>query len=164
VYFHLLLRPQAAGMFGAMARVNKMKADLKKAETDIARIGEMKASIASYDEKIGRYGDLLPTEEGIPALLESLADMARGSNMKIVSIIPAEDQESKPRSGQAYQTIPIVISAKAGYHELGKFFSTLESSERFMKIADIRIKSGVASPKRHDVDLLVLTYILLEGK
>jgi Tfp pilus assembly protein PilO len=123
-----------------------------------------RTSIASYDEKIGRYGDLLPTEEGIPTLLESLSEMARSSGMKIVSIEPVEERDNKALRGQAYQAIPIRMNARAGYHELGKFFSTLENSERFIKIADMRIKTNAASPKKHDVELLVLTYILLEGK
>jgi type IV pilus assembly protein PilO len=163
-YFHLLFMPQLSGLFATVAKVNKLKIEFKGATADISRIDDMKKAIASYDEKIGRYGDLLPTETGIPTLLESLSNMARSSGMKIVSIEPVEDKDSKSRRGQAYQAIPIKMSVRAGYHELGKFFSTIEDSERFIKIADIRIKSTVASPKKHDVELLVLTYILLEGK
>jgi type IV pilus assembly protein PilO len=164
VYFRLLFMPQVSGLFSTVAKVNKLKAELKNAETDIAKIEAMKATISSYGEKIGRYGDLLPTETEIPNLLESLSEMARSSGMKIVSIVPVEEKENKVRRGQAYQAIPIMMSVRAGYHELGKFFSTIEDSERFIKIADIRIKANAASPKKHDVELLVLTYILLEGK
>jgi type IV pilus assembly protein PilO len=163
-YFRLLFMPQVSGLFSTVTKVNKLKTELKNAAADISRISEMRAAIASYDEKIGRYGDLLPTETGIPTLLESLSEMARSSGMKIVSIVPVEDRENKARQGQAYQAIPIMMSVRAGYHELGKFFSTLEDSERFIKIADIHIKSTAANPKKHDVELLVLTYILLEGK
>jgi type IV pilus assembly protein PilO len=163
-YFRLLFMPQVSGLFSTVAKVNKLKTGLKNAEAEIGRMGEMRTSIASYDEKIVRYGDLLPTEEGIPTLLESLSEMARSSGMKIVSIEPVEDKENKALRGQAYQAIPINMNARAGYHELGKFFSTLEDSGRFIKIADIRIKTTAASPKKHDVELLVLTYILLEGK
>jgi type IV pilus assembly protein PilO len=163
-YFRLLFMPQVSGLINAVARVNKLKIELKNAEADIAKIDQMRAVIASYDKKIGRYGDLLPTEESVPALLQSLSDMARGSSMKIVSITPVEGKGGNPRRGQAYQTIPIAITARAGYHELGKFLSTLESSERFMKIADIRMRSNNTSPKKHDIEIMVLTYILLEGK
>ena len=163
-YFRLLFVPQVSGLFNTVAKVNKLKTELKNAEADIAKMGAMRIAIASYDEKIGRYGDLLPTETGIPTLLGSLSEMARSSGMKIVSIVPVEDKGNKTQQGQAYQTIPIMMNTRAGYHELGKFFSTLEDSERFIKIADIRIKSTAASPKKHDVELLVLTYILLEGK
>jgi hypothetical protein len=57
-----------------------------------------------------------------------------------------------------------MISARAGYHELGKFMSTLENSGRFMKCADMRMKANTSNPKKHDVELLVLTYVCLGCK
>ena len=50
------------------------------------------------------------------------------------------------------------------YPSLRKFLSSMENSDRFMKVADIQIKSNAQSPKKHDVEILVLTYVLLRGK
>ncbi len=163
-YLNFILRPQVQGLFGNIVGVSKLNADFTRAKADIAKIGQLRASISKYDEKIEHYGDLLPTEQGIPALLENLSDIARSSGMKIISIVPLEDKGAAIQRGQAYQAIPIQITAKAGYHELGRFVSTLENSGRFMKIADMRIRANAANPKKHDVELLILTYILLEGK
>jgi len=161
-YINLLLKPQVAGLFRTMAQARKVSAELKGAKADIARIDQMKANIALYDAKVGRYEKVLPTEEGIPTLLESLSEMARNSNMKIVGIVPGS--ESTIQRGQTYHEIPIMVAAKSGYHELGRFFGALENSDRFMKIADLQIKASPATPKKHDIDLLILTYVLLEGK
>ena len=106
---------------------------------------------------------MLPVEQEVPKLLEMLSTMARSSNVKIVGITPlASKQEESPE--KIYQEIPILISAKSGYHELGRFLSDLESSDRFMKVSDIDIKENKSNVKRHDVELLVVTYVLLEGK
>lgn len=162
-YFSLLIKPQTEGLFKTIARVGKVKADLKSAQADIARIDQMKANILAYSEKIGRYGAMLPTEDQMPALLESMSDMARAASMKIVGVTPV--QENAPASkGQAYKPIPITINARAGYHELGRFFAALENSGRFMKVADVAIRENRASPKKHDVDIVVIAYVLLEGK
>ena len=40
----------------------------------------------------------------------------------------------------------------------------LESSDRFMKIADIEIRANKTAPKKHDIELLILTYVLLNAK
>ena len=40
----------------------------------------------------------------------------------------------------------------------------LEDADRFMKVADIDIKANKATPKKHDVELLVLTYVLAKAK
>lgn len=162
-YISLFLKPQAAGLAGVMGGIKKVSSDLKAAEANIARVESFKKSIAAYNEKVGRYEKTLPTEQGIPRLLEDLSEMARDSNMKIVGIVPVAKDDKGQRS-QTYQEIPIIMSAKSGYHELGRFLTGLENSDRFMKVADIQIKSTRAMPKKHDVELLVLTYVLLEGK
>lgn len=163
-YFNLLLIPQVKGLVKTASSRNRLSDELKKSESDVSRIGKLRSDIDSYSEKISRYGQLLPAEEGIPTLLESLADMARSSSMKIVSIVPLSGREPGIQPGQAYRAIPIMINARAGFHELGRFMATLESSGRLMKIADIRLKENRSSPKKHDVEILVMTYVLLTNK
>ncbi len=163
-YINFALRPQVTGIARVFVDSGKMRADLKNAETLIGKMGEMKASIEAYEKKVGRYEKTLPTEQGLPGLLENLSEMAKSSNMKIVGIVPAVGASGGAQRTQAYQETPIMITARSGYHELGRFLSRLENCDRFMKVADISILSNRASPKRHDVELLVLTYVLLGGK
>ena len=90
--------------------------------------------------------------------------MAKSANTKIVGIMPVTGKEEKAEKNQIYKEIPILISAKSGYHELGRFLNSLENSDRFMKVGDMHIRANPATPKKHDVELLVLTYILLKGR
>ncbi len=163
VYIIFIFNPQVVSISGIRSGLGKVNADLKSARSDIAKIGSMKGAIESYDRKIGLYEKTLPTEDGIPGLLESLSEMAKSANMRIAGIVPVDQKESESRN-RVYKEIPIMITAKAGYHELGRFLSSLESSDRFMKVADIQIKADKALPKKHDVELLVVTYVLLESK
>lgn len=165
IYFNFILTPQVRRVVGAIIKTNKMGADLKNAKRDILRIPEFKNNIAAYKEKVDSYERMLPAEQEIPTLLESLSGMAKTSGVKIESIMPiARKEEKSQATNQVYQEIPILITAQSGYHELGSFISKLENSERFMKIVDISIKANKLTPKRHDVELLVLTYILMKGK
>ncbi|MDP3804073.1 MAG: type 4a pilus biogenesis protein PilO, partial [Candidatus Omnitrophota bacterium] len=143
---------------------NKMKADIKSQEIEIANIDKYKSEIGAYKDKVERYERMLPAEQEIPTLLESLSGMARSSGVKIVGITPVAISEEKKQEGQIYREIPILISAKSGYHELGNFLDKLEDSDRFMKVADIEIKANKAAPRKHDVEQLVLTYVLLKGR
>ena len=90
--------------------------------------------------------------------------MYKRQDIKIVGIVPAmsylKDDKSVKKS-QIYREIPILITAKSGYHELGSFLNNLENADRFMKVVDIDIKANKTSPKKHDVELMVCTYILL---
>lgn len=163
VYFNYLLKPQVVRVADVVIKVNKKGNDLKNAKSDISRIGKFKSDIDSYKEKVDRYEKMLPAEQEIPNLLETLSNMAKSSGVKIVGIMPSVAKEAdKISKRQIYQEIPILISAKSGYHELGRFLNRLENSDRFMKVVDIQIKANSLTPKKHDVELLVLTYTLLK--
>lgn len=162
-YLNFLLKPQIIRVMNAATARNKAGRDLKNAEEDIAKLPGYKTDLASYEEKVGRYEKILPAEQEIPGLLESLSNMARSSGVKIVEIRPVMPKDGALQKGDIYQEMPILITARSGYHELGSFLSSLEGSDRFMKVVDIAIRIDKASPRKHNVELLVITYILLSN-
>lgn len=163
-YFYFLLVPRAVSAFTALADAAKLSAEVKNAESDISRIEKLKNDLSGYNAKIDRYVKMLPIEAEVPAFLENLSVMAKDANVRIVEINPMPGKGAEGQGGRIYQDMPIQISARSGYHELGRFMTNLESSDRFMKVVDIEIKSDKASPKKHIVDLVLLTYVLLKGK
>lgn len=163
-YLNFLLIPQAASVVETFRTMSKLNSDVKGAVRNIAAIGALEKEIAVSDEKIERYVKMLPAEKEIPAFLENLAAMARDANVRIVAITPVAGKETEGEKGRIYQEMPIQISAKSGYHELGHFLASLESSDRFIKVVDIDIRGNSSMPKRHDIDLLLTTYVLIKGK
>lgn len=166
IYYWLFMQPQLVRLADVFARMRSTRADLKAAGSDIARIDQFKNNIRAYKEKVDQYEKRLPVETEIPSLLEDLSNMAKSSNIKIVGITPVTKflGEEKIGKDQIYREMPISINAKSGYHELGQFLSNLENADRFMKVTGIDIRSNKASPRRHDVELVVSTFILLKEK
>lgn len=164
IYVGFILAPQVERVFQAMGRASKISADLKITQDNIANMPKFKANLAVYEEKVDRYEKMLPAKQEIPDLLEILSNMAKSSDVKIIGIMPVIGKEDTDKKNQIYKEIPILINAKSGYHELGKFMSDMESADRFMKVSDIQIKSNSQSPRKHDVDILVLTYTLLAAR
>jgi len=164
LYFTLLLKPQVERVIGTVIKNHKMKVELKSMESEIANIARYRKEAGAYKDKVERYERMLPAEQEIPSLLENLSGMARSSGVKIVGITPVSISQEKMREGNIYQEIPILISAKSGYHELGSFMDKLEDSDRFMKVADIEINANKSSPRKHDLEVLILTYVLLKGR
>lgn len=163
LYVHYLLLPQVTGVVKIYSKARRVSVEFKNNQRDVSEIPFLKKEVEAYRGRIDSYERMLPVEQEIPKLLESLSNTAKASGVKIVGITPLQSkQEANPE--QIYQEIPILINAKSGYHELGKFISDLENSDRFTKVADIKIKAGGLTPKRHDVELLVLTYMLLKDR
>lgn len=164
VYVSFILSPQVGRVFSAIGQASKIGADLKDAQSNIYDIPKLKTDIAAYEEKVDRYEKMLPTEQEMPSLLENLSAMAKDANVKIVGIMPVTTKEDKAKKASVYQEKPILINAKSGYHELGKFLSSMESADRFMKVSDMQVKHNQQSPKKHDVELIVVTYTLMKGR
>jgi type IV pilus assembly protein PilO len=162
-YLNFLLRPQIVGLMTNNSKIHKLEADVKNIECDAAKIGKLKNEIGKSKDKIDKCENMLPVEQEIPSLLENLSSMAKASGIKIVAITPAIVREEKAEKDRIYQEIPIMINARSGYHELGRFLSGLENSNRFMKVADINIKSNGTNQRQHDVELRILTYTLLKA-
>ncbi len=164
LYLYFVFVPQVVRVVKLTADAGKMKSELRSARVLIKDFERLKSDLEERSQKVESHEKKLPAEQEIPALLENLSNMAKNSNIKIVGIVPAmsylKDDKSVKKS-QIYQEIPILITAKSGYHELGSFLNSLENAGRFMKVADIDIKFNKTSPKKHDVELMVSTYILL---
>lgn len=167
VYINLFIKPTATSLYTVIPEAKSLRANIEKAKEEIAEEPALKQKLAGFEESLKSVRTRLPAEKEVPALLESLSSMARNSRVKIIGITPGTldkppHLKAMPASqAKTYQEIPISISAKSGYHELGKFISNLERLDRFMEVSDIKIKANPQSPKMHDVELKVITYILL---
>lgn len=167
MYIYFIFMPQVARDIDLIGKTIRMKGDLKEARSLISEKETLKKKAAEFNEKIEIYEKKLPVEQEIPNLLENLSKMAINANITIIGITPAvlpDLKAQKGKKGQIYQETPILITAKSGYHELGRFLNNLENGDRFMKVADISIKANAAAPNKHDVELMVYTYVLSADK
>ena len=164
LYVNYLLLPQIHSVARSYDKVRKIRGQVKIAERAVSEIEGLKKQVAKYQGKIESYERMLPAEQEIPKLLGDLSEMAKTSGVKIVGITPFQPKQEAQSVERIYQEKPILINAKSGYHELGKFLADLENADRFMEVVDINIKVNNATPKRHDVELLVLTYVLPRNK
>ncbi len=162
-YLNFALKPQIVNIISVRSKLGKAATGLKSAKIDIAKIGEMRRAVDSYNNKITEHEKALPSEDKIPALLESLSEKAKNAEMRIVGIVPMAVKEIDGTS-RVYRKIPINITAKAGYHELGHFLSSIENSDRFIKVTNIQIRGDKSSPRMHNVDLTVVAYVMQGSK
>jgi len=163
LYFTFFLKGDFQTMFSQISEIGSMKTDMRNTKRDIGYEDILLNRLSSVEGKIANYERKLPAEQEIPMLLESVSDIARDSYVKILGIrpVPFRGAVQKDQS-EVYQEIPILISAKSGYHQLATFINNLENEDRFMEVSDIKIKSSRTTPKIHDVELIVSTYVLLK--
>lgn len=162
-YYFLFLSPVISKFLSVFREVSRMQSKLDKAELSIERMPVIEREIDELKTKTNFYSNKLPKEEEFPEVLEDLSDMAQSAGIKITKIIPVKKSRDDFENGphlDIYSQQGILINAQCGYHQLGTFIAALESAERFMEVSDIRIEAGKINPKRHNVQLVVKTFLL----
>jgi len=163
-YFFLFLNPITSKLVDLSRKLSKLQSDLAIADLAIGSMPKLEKEVGELKNRTISYSNRLPKEEEFPALLESLSTMAQNTDVKITKIVPIKDTEAAPVEKASppgiYQEKGILINAQCGYHQLGMFISELESAERFMEIFDITIESVKMMPRRHNVQLIVKTFVL----
>ncbi|MFX0211381.1 MAG: type 4a pilus biogenesis protein PilO, partial [Candidatus Hodarchaeota archaeon] len=115
---------------------------------------------AQLHEKLDYYERSLPSEKEIPAVLEYVSAAAKELNVRITEIRPIGQDKDKGKAPTIYYKAPILLKAECGYHQLGRFLNKLESADRFMKIDDIKIETNSRTSDIHNVELIVVTYVM----
>lgn len=162
VYFQFLLKPRVESLILVFLQVNQTFEKLNQAKEDIANVPKFKRRIEELKGKISSYEKNMPTQKEIPALLGELSKFAKDTDVKILAILPLG--KTKEVGKEPYLEVPICIKAKTKYHNLGFFINKLETAGRFMKVSDIKIQSNSATPRLHNVQLIVSAYCLPESK
>lgn len=165
-FYFLAIRPK-------LSTISQISKDIKQKESALGKdvgyaeqekkqrewVERVKKRISELKSKIDYYEKMLPVEKDIPYLLQYLSQVARETEVKMIQIEKLAEIESG--EGQTlYLTVPVVITLKGGYHNLGLFINKLENAERFMKIETISVSSDKESPLAHKAYLLVCTYML----
>ncbi|MBL7070660.1 MAG: type 4a pilus biogenesis protein PilO [Candidatus Omnitrophica bacterium] len=161
-YYLFFISPIVAKFLSAFREVSRTESRIAKAELSIDRMPVIKKEVGELKAKADFYLNKLPKEEEFPEVLERLSEMAMDTGVKITEIIPVKEEldEADMNSSDIYSQQRILIKALCGYHQLGTFIAALESGKRFMEVSDIEIAANPLNPKRHNVQLVVKTFIL----
>ncbi|MFH1853858.1 MAG: type 4a pilus biogenesis protein PilO [Candidatus Omnitrophota bacterium] len=163
MFYSLLLRPQISGLSLRNKEYQAIKARVKSAEALIKNEARIKHQHEELKKQAGLLERKLPGQDEISSFLEDFSRIAESSGVQILRIKPLETVDGRAevnaRSG-VYAELPILIEARAGYHQCGLFVNKLETMEKLIKIEDIDIKGVVGDPRRHDIKLRTKTYII----
>jgi Tfp pilus assembly protein PilO len=160
LYLNLLLGPQIKWVGSLFKELSVMNSELRNAKMSSDRIAGLKKKLETDGKKVEEYEKRLPSEDEISEFLKSLSAMANDSKVRIVGIVPGSVSADKMDKDKDYKEIPVMMNARSGYYELVNFLAKLENADRLIRVVDIHIKGDRASPKKHDIELSLLTYAL----
>ncbi|MBU4343066.1 MAG: type 4a pilus biogenesis protein PilO [Candidatus Omnitrophica bacterium] len=161
-YFNLLLAPQFRGFIAKNRGFFAVKRSVRAAERLIANKEGIKRQYEELENQAEYLEKSLPAQDEVSSLLGDFSDIAESSGVKILKIKPIEMRDDELGEAGIYREFPILIEARAGYHQCGAFINKLENMERFISIDDISISGRPQDPLHHDIKLRVRTYVAKE--
>jgi type IV pilus assembly protein PilO len=164
LYMAVFLVPKFGQLSNVSRTVSDLNGKISRLSTSIKRQRQMGQKLKDLRAEYEEYSKRLPKEKEIPEFLEGLASIAKTSKVKILSITPSElvPVEVEGRKEGYYKKMPISITAKSGYHQLGRFVSAIETGKRFITISDISIRYDSNTPRMHNVKMGLTTYVSVE--
>ncbi|MBU0683505.1 MAG: type 4a pilus biogenesis protein PilO [Candidatus Omnitrophica bacterium] len=162
LYIFLAITPKCFFLSNASREIRDLQNNIELVENRIRSLDVLAEKLNDLSVELKGYSNGLPAKKDLPEFLEELSLIAKSSGIKILSITPAVvgftgDMDAKEKV--YYHAVPIVVTAESGYYQLESFINSLESSERFVTITDLKVQSNAKSPRRHNVKVSLRIYV-----
>jgi len=153
----LILRWQFASLGNIFKEAGKLKSDI------VATYDESKASEAQKEQfkvhlaEQERLNNMILGARELPKVLESISEFAKISSVRILRIQPV-DVGKRPQDTGDDKPLKqkISVTAKAGFHQLGRFIGLLEGGSVFVDFKNLEIKGDMKQPgKQQHVTILL---------
>ena len=155
---------KASTLGGEVAGVRR---NLTSVRVSLTKLPQLEAETERLRRSAKELAVRFPSESELPELLEHLSRVAKKSEVEIVEISPTrviQVEAKKAAPSALYEELPIALTARSGYHELGFFINQLENSERIFTVKNIEIKADPSDRKRHRVELVLETFVRQKEK
>ncbi len=112
--------------------------ELKKVMAHAKDLDKQKAELADTELKYKAASALLPQAKEIPSLLTNISSLGTGAGLDFVSFQP-----KKELIKDFYAEIPIDITVRGPYHNIGAFLDRVSKLDRIVSVANINMGAPV---------------------
>jgi type IV pilus assembly protein PilO len=165
VYQQLVWTPQNAENVLLAARLDTLDSLNRVAKLEVAKgtAAKMRREADEYGQQLNVLRRLVPTENEVPALLESISSAARRAGLEFSDVQP-----DGVVNGDQFDTYKYKLAVTGPYHQVAEFITNIGSLPRIVAPINVDLKpSNRASPDRRpkkneqflDVHFGIQTYV-----
>jgi type IV pilus assembly protein PilO len=144
----LAIMPKKEEIDKLTQEIQKQEKELAKSQSMVARLEELKIENEKLKQKLKELEEQLPEEYEISSLLKQVSDLGFEAGLEIITWKPAS---KRMHPSKVVYEVPVSVSLKGSYHDLGAFFSSLTRLERIVNITNITL--GSPKPRGGVVEL-----------
>lgn len=156
-FFNYMYKPMRDRNIELDKQIMVKETELKETQKIVANLDIKKAEFEKVKRELEYVIKRLPTKKEIPELLETITKIAIKSNIDLISFRPQEII-----SKEVYEEIPVSLSVKGTYHNLGIFLTHIGNLERIITPSNITmdaISSTVKEPFTARADLRITAFV-----
>jgi type IV pilus assembly protein PilO len=164
VYQQLVWTPKAAELNMLSVRLDTLDSLNKLAKIEVAKgsATKMKQEAEAYGHELAVLRKLVPTENEVPSLLESISSAARRAGLELSEVAP-----DGVVNGDQFDTYRYKLGVTGPYHQIGEFLANIGSLPRIVAPINIALtptaRTGELRPKKGeqflDARFQVQTYV-----
>ncbi len=146
LFYFLIYRPTDSKIQALNKKVASMQKELQRAKTAARDLPRYEKEMAATKERFEATSILLPRDKEIPALLRNISDLGKGAGLDFLSFKPGKEIPK-----DFYAEIPVDISIRGPYHNMGFFLDQVSKLDRIVTVNNIKM----GSPKQDGGELLL---------
>ncbi len=152
-----LVSPQINSIANVNDQIKKLSQDTQEVLADRARIVFLKKNLQEARVQLKWLQSKVRPIQEVPAILGTISSIANECDVKIDQLAPdkAHQQALKKASYGKYYALPIVIKARCGYHNFGRFLNKLENEDLYFIMKDFIIQNDDTDIHMHQFSLTI---------
>jgi len=164
VYQQLVWTPKNTELTTIAVRLDTLDSLNKLAKSEVAKgtATRMKQEADTYARELAGLRHLVPTENEVPALLESISTAARHAGLELSDVQPDGIAE-----GDQFNTYKYKLGVTGAYHEVAEFLANVGSLPRIVAPINLTLtptaRIGERKPKKNeqflDARFQIQTYV-----
>ncbi|MDE1919893.1 MAG: type 4a pilus biogenesis protein PilO [Candidatus Omnitrophica bacterium] len=149
--------PQLGAIGNTNSQIKDTSENIRQVLSDYARIGLLKKDLAATRGRFTALSDKVRTTMDVSAILGTISNVANEYGVAIDQLDPEWDGKKAlaKAAGAQYYTLPVLVKARCGYHNFGRFLSRLENDNLFFIIKDFIIQNEGSDPRVHEFSLTI---------
>jgi type IV pilus assembly protein PilO len=132
LFYFLIFSPNVEKIDGLEQKKENLITEVSKARKAESQLKKIKEEMAQTEELFKKTAIVLPKTKEIPALLRNISDLGKGAGLDFLSFKPGAEVPK-----DFYAEIPVDITIKGPYHNLGFFLDQVSDLERIVTVDNI---------------------------
>jgi type IV pilus assembly protein PilO len=168
-YYQMLWAPQQAELHTLEMRLDTLDSLNRIAKIEVAKgnSAKMRAEADAYGRELLMLRHLVPTENEVPALVESISSAARRAGLELSDVQP-----DGIVNGDQFDTYRYKLGVTGPYHQIAEFLTNIGTLPRIVAPINLTLaptsRTGEIKPKKNeqflDAKFQIQTYVAHSSK